>query len=58
VRNAESFNYLTTQIKVADENLGKEIAHVLNCGEVEITREVSDIADALIIIGKDFRDSI
>jgi hypothetical protein len=58
VRNAESFNYLTTKIKVADENLGKEIARVLNCGEVEITREVSDIADALIIIGKDFRDSI
>jgi|GEM_PF-6466875 len=58
IRNAERFDYLTTIIKTADEKIGKEINGILNCGEIKITREIAGIADALVIVGKDFRDSI
>lgn len=58
IRNAERFDYLTTEIRTPDEKVGKDIKNILNCGEVKIIRETAGIADALVIIGKDFQDSI
>ncbi len=54
LRNAEKFDYLVTEVRTIDSETGKEIQKILGCGEVKAMNDSRDVADAVIIIGRDF----
>lgn len=56
-QNADSFDYDKTQIIVrrGDASLGEEIRKVLGVGDVSVEPTPADVADMVIIIGKDYK---
>jgi hypothetical protein len=56
-KNADNFNYQTTQIVVQRGSLdqGKAIAKVLGVGSVKQQPSDQDVADVIVIVGKDFK---
>lgn len=58
-QNADSFDYEITQIIVrrGDATRGEEIRKVLGVGEVAVEPTSADVADVVVIIGKDYKGS-
>ena len=56
-KNADSFNYPTTQIVVqrGDPKQGDEIARVLGVGTVVQQPSDQDVADVIVVVGKDYK---
>ncbi len=55
-KNADTFDYETTQIVVqhGDESTADGIAEILGAGEVTVQLADQQVADIIIIIGKDY----
>ncbi len=55
-KNADRFDYTTTQIVVqnADETSGEAVREVLGTGEIVMQPADQEIADVIVIIGKDY----
>ena len=56
-KNADNFNYVATKIVVqrGDVKRGEEIVRVLGVGTVEQKPSDQDVADVIVIIGKDYQ---
>ncbi len=56
-KNADNFNYATTKIVVqrGDVKQGEEIARMLGVGTVEQQPSEQDVADVIVIVGKDYK---
>ncbi len=56
-KNADSFDYATTKIVVqsGDKSQGDEIAKVLGVGTVEMKPSDQDVAEVIVIVGKDYK---
>jgi len=56
-KNADNFNYAKTIIVVQRGSLvqGNDIARVLGVGQVESQPSNEDVADVIVIIGKDYK---
>lgn len=55
IRNAEKFDYLVTEIRSSREKQASDIQKIIKCGEVKILKATEEIADAVIIVGRDFQ---
>lgn len=55
-KNADSFDYAKTQVVVqsGDVSVGDAVAKVLGTGEVKRQPAVQDVAEVIVIIGKDY----
>lgn len=56
-KNADSFDYKTTRISVrrGGAERGDEVRSALGVGEVVVETSTADVADVIIVIGKDYR---
>jgi hypothetical protein len=56
-QNADSFDYKTTKVVVkrGDTKIGDQIRSVLGVGTVSMEPSPADVADVIVIIGKDFK---
>ncbi|MCX7832149.1 MAG: LytR C-terminal domain-containing protein [Actinobacteria bacterium] len=54
IRNAERFDYLVTEIQSSEETIASEIQALLKCGEKKVLKGAEGVADAVIVIGRDF----
>jgi len=56
-KNADSFDYATTKIVVqsGDKSQGDEVAKVLGVGTVEVKPSEQDVAEVIVIVGKDYK---
>jgi hypothetical protein len=59
-KNADSFNYATTKIVVqrGDVKQGEEIARILGVGKVEQQPSEQDVADVIVVVGKDYKPPV
>ncbi len=59
-KNADNFNYAKTKIVVqrGDVKQGDEIARILGVGTVEQQPSEQDVADVIVIIGKDYKPPV
>ena len=56
-KNADNFNYVVTEIVVQRGSLeqGKNIAKVLKVGVVKSQPSEQNVADVIVIVGKDYK---
>jgi hypothetical protein len=59
-KNADNFNYAKTKIVVqrGDSKRGDEIAKILGVGTVEQQPSDQDVADVIVVIGKDYKPPV
>jgi hypothetical protein len=59
-KNADNFNYTTTQIVVqrGDPKQGGEVARVLGVGTVVQQPSNQDVADVIVVVGKDYKPPV
>jgi hypothetical protein len=59
-KNADNFNYATTKIVVqrGDVKQGEEIARILGVGKVEQQPSEQDVADVIVVVGKDYKPPV
>lgn len=54
IKNADSFDYLTTEVSSKDSEFAEEIIRILGVGKAVRQNAGTEVVDAVIIIGKDF----
>ena len=59
-KNADNFNYAETKIVVqrGDVKRGEEIAKILGVGTVEQQPSEQDVADVIVVVGKDYKPPV